>query len=186
MPLEVYSKIGLISNALILLGENGTNSLTDARYGVTVGANMFESIYESELQSNRWRFAMTKGTLTQLLAVPANQWARAFQLPADMLIPVGMWPPQPYEIYGDTIYTNATSVTLDYLFKPEVSEVPAYFALLMTYALARNMSKSVTESDATAAKWEREYTRQRAIALFADAQGRPAQTIFDSPFTQVR
>jgi hypothetical protein len=112
MPIETYSKIGLISNALILLGEEGTNSLADTRYGVVVGANMFENIYESEVQSNRWRFAMTKGALSELLSVPLNQWARAFQLPSDMLLPVGMWPPQPYEIYGDRIYTNATAVTL--------------------------------------------------------------------------
>jgi hypothetical protein len=56
----------------------------------------------------------------------------------------------------------------------------------MTYALARNMAKPVTESDATAVKWEREYVRQKSIAQFADAQGRPTQTFFDSPFTQVR
>lgn len=186
MPIETYSEIGLISNALILLGEQPCSSLTENRYGVTVGANMFASLYEAELQSNRWRFAMKKDELDLLLVTPLNQWQRAFQLPADMLLPVGVFPPTPYEIYGDRIYTNGLTVELDYLFKPEVDDVPAYFALLMTYALARNMAKPVTESDATAQKWEREYVRQKAIAQYADAQGRPVQPVFDSPFTQVR
>ena len=186
MPIETYSDIELVSNALVLLGEGPCSSLSENRYGVTVGANMIQAIYESELQSNRWRFAMKKAALSELVAVPANQWVRAFQLPADMLLPVGIYPPEPYEIYGDSIYTNAASVTLDYMFKPETTDLPAYFSLLLTYALARNMAKPITESDATALKWEREYVRQRAIAQFADAQGRPTQTIFDSPFTQVR
>lgn len=186
MPIETSSNIDLVSRALILLGEEPCSSLSEERYGVTVGANMFEAVYESELQSNRWRFAMKKAALSELVDVPANQWDRAFQLPADMLLPIGVWPPCPYEIYGDSIYTNATELTLDYMFKPEVTDCPAYFTLLMTYALARNMAKPVTESDATAVKWEREYVRQKSIAQFADAQGRPTQTFFDSPFTQVR
>lgn len=186
MPIETYSKIGLISNALVLLGEEPLQSLSDNRYGATVGANMFESIYESLLQSNRWRFAMKKAAISTIVDVPLNQWRKAFQLPADMLLPVGVFPPVPYEIYGDHLYTNNETIELDYMFKPEISEVPSYFALLLTYALARNMAKPITESDSTAAKWEKEYLLQRNTALFADAQGRPSQHIFDSPFTQVR
>lgn len=186
MPIETNSKITLIAKALVLLGEEPIVSLSDNRYGATVGSNMFELVYEAELQSNRWRFAMKKGALSLLVGVPLNQWQNAFQLPADMLIPIGVFPPVPYEIYADRIYTNASIVELDYMFKPEVTSCPAYFCLLLTYALARNMAKPITESDTTAQKWEREYIRQKAIAQFADAQGRPSQRIFSSPFTDVR
>lgn len=186
MPISTYTKIGLISNALVMLGEPPATSITEQRDGVTVGAAMFESIYENELQSNRWRFAMKKGALSELVDVPANQWQRAFQLPSDMLLPVGIFPPEPYEIYGDRIYTNAVSVTLDYMFKPEVTNVPAYFALLIQYALAKDMAKPVTDNDSYAVKWERAYNQQKGKAQYADAQGRPAQALFDSPFTDVR
>jgi len=186
MPIETYSKIVLISQALILLGEEPLESLSDNRYGATVGGNMFEIIYEKELQANRWRFAMKKAALSELLDVPLNQWRRAFQLPPDMLLPVGVYPPQPYEIYGTHLYTNATSVELDYMFKPDVTALPAYFAILLTYALAKDMAKPITESDASAAKWRAEYNFQKSAAQYADAQGRFTQPIFDSPFTQVR
>lgn len=74
MSIETNTKIGLISKALILCGEKPLQSLSDDRYGATVGANLFELIYENELQSNRWRFACTKRALNRLVDVPLNQW----------------------------------------------------------------------------------------------------------------
>jgi hypothetical protein len=186
MPIETSTKIGLISNALILLGEKPLNALNDNRYGASVGSNLFEMIYENELQSNRWRFAMTKEALSQLVSAPLNEWQFAYQLPADMLLPIGVFPVCDYEIYADHLYTDAASVELDMLFKPEVGEIPAYFATLMTYRLARDMAKPITESGPTGDRWGREYNTQRAVAMFADAQGRPAKPIMRSPFTDNR
>lgn len=186
MPIETHSKISLISKGLVLLGEKPLQSLNDQRYGATVGNNLFELIYETELQSNRWRFAMKKGALSQLVAEPLNEWQYAFQLPSDMLLPITTYPSSNYEIYADRIYTNNSAVELDYMFKPELSSIPAYFALLMSYALARDMVKPITESDNGVELWQGKYNRQRNMALFADAQGRPNKPITDSPFTQVR
>lgn len=188
MPIETQTKIGLISKALILLGEKPLTSLSDNRYGATVGANMFEILFESELQNNGhgWHFCRTKASLSQLVATPLNEYQYAYQLPSDMLLPVGTTPKIEYEIFGDRLYTNKSEVDLEYKFKPEISACPAYFNLLIVYALARNMAKPITESDATAGKWEREYLAQYARAQFADAQGRPQRSIQHSPFTAGR
>ncbi len=187
MAIITNSKIDLISKALILCGEKPLNSLSDERYGATVGANLFEVLYENELQSNRWRFAMTKAALSRLVDVPLNQWKFAYQLPPDMLLPIGMFPVDlNYEIYADRIYTDRTSVELDYMFKPEVTSVPAYFATLMTFGLAQHFIKPITESDTAVAIMKSKYDYQRGVALYADAQGRPAKPVFDSPFTDVR
>jgi hypothetical protein len=186
VPIETPTKIKLISDALVLLGEKPLNSLADNRYGATVGANLFERIYENEISSNRWRFASTKAGLSQLVAAPLNEWRYAYQLPPTMLLPIGTYPSVPYEIYADHLYTNASSVELDYLFKPDVSEIPAYFAMLMTYALARDMVKPITESDNGVNVFENKYVRQRDRAMYADAQGRPNRAISHSPFTADR
>jgi hypothetical protein len=186
VPIETNTKVGLISNALVLCGELPLNALNDNRYGATVGANLFELIYEAELQSNRWRFAMAKKALTRVVFTPLNEWQYSYQIPADCLLPIGIYPIQPYEIYGDKIYTNATSVTLEQLTKVEVSDVPAYFALLMTYALAKDMVKAITESEAAVESMRKKYNVQRDKALYADAQARPARPIYHSPFTDPR
>lgn len=184
--IETQTKIGLISKALVLIGEKPLNSLSDDRYGATVGANLFEIIYENELQSNRWRFACTKRALSQLVAAPLNEWQYAYQLPTDMLLPIGVYPRAPYEIYATHLYTDQSSVELDYMFKPDVSSVPAYFGQLMVYALARDMVKPITESEAAVQSFTAKYNSQRARAMFADAQGRPNSAIVDSPFTDGR
>ncbi len=187
MAIETNTKIGLISKALVLCGEAPLNSLSDNRYGAEVGANLFELLYENELQSNIWRFAMTKGALSQLVAAPLNKWTFAYQLPPDMLLPLGIWPVDlQYEIYGDRIYTDRSSVELDYMFKPKITAVPAYFATLLTFSLAQHFIKPITESDKAVQIMTEKYFHQRALALHADAQGRPAKTVVHSPFTDVR
>jgi hypothetical protein len=184
--IETQTKIAIISKALILCGEPPLNSLSDDRYGATVGANLFELIYENELQANRWRFACGKIALSRLVATPLNQYQYAYQLPPTMLLPLGVYPKQDYEIYSDRIYTNATSFELEYIFKPDITACPAYFTKLLTLALASLMIKPITESDTAQQLMEKKYNAQRAIAQFADAQGRPAKAIVDSPFTDVR
>lgn len=186
MSIETNTKIDLISKALVVLGEKPLQSLGDDRYGATVGGSLFEMIYENELQSNPWRFACTKKQLARLTSAPLNQWENAFQLPPDMLLPLYVYPRTPYEIYGDHLYTDSDTVELDFMFKPEVSKVPAYFSALLVYALARDMADPITASKDAVKLLTNRYILQRNRALYADAQGRPATPIQDSPFTDVR
>ncbi len=185
--IEENSKIDVISKALILCGERPLVDLSDNRYGATVGSGLFELLYENELQSNRWRFAMKKAALSRLTSPPLNQWKYAYQLPSDMLLPVGVYPIDlSYEIYADQLYSDRSSVELDYKFKPDVTDCPAYFITLMTYALAKDMISPITESERATQRMEAKYVKQRDRALFADAQGRPAKSIAHSPFTDNR
>lgn len=185
--IETQTKIGVISRALILLGEKPCTSLSEQRYGVTVGGNLFELYYEDEITSNPWRFATKKRALSRLVDVPLNQFKYAFQLPPDMLVPSHVYPKGLYELFGDHLYTDQSEVELDYRFKPEVSKWPAYFALLMVYKLAKDMVNPVTEgSIAKVQIMESKYNIQRGRAQYADAQGRPATPVQDNPFTDVR
>lgn len=194
------TKLSMLSAALVLCGEKPMNSLTDARYGASVGAALFDMIYENELQANRWRFACKKAQLAQVNVTPPNEWMYCFQLPTDMLLPIGLWgagPDRSYEIYSNVIYTNVTSnpgpinastpvLTFDYMFKPDPSTVPSYFSLLMTYALAKDMIKPITESDTAMTAMTAKYNRQKGVAAYADAQGRPNRPLQHNPFVQVR
>ena len=48
MDIETNTKIGLISRALMLLGEKPAEGEDDDRYGVTVGMDMFNLVYEND------------------------------------------------------------------------------------------------------------------------------------------
>ena len=186
MTLETNTKIGLISRALILIGEKPLESLTDDRYGATVGVNLFELLYENELQANPWRFSMKKAALSRLVVTPLNQFQYAYQIPTDCLLVRHVYPATLYEIFGDRIYSDCTSIELDYQFKPEVTDVPAYFATLLTYALARDMVQPITESTEAVKVFASKYLTQRDRAMYADAQARPATPIQHNPFVDVR
>lgn len=186
MAIETFSKAGLISKALILIGEKPLEALSDNRYGATVGANLFELIYENELQSNPWRFSMKKAALSRLNVTPLNQYSYAYQIPTDCLLVRNVYPASEYEIFGDRIYSDASEVELDYQFKPEVEDVPAYFATLLTYALARDMIKPITESDNGAKLMHSKYVLQRDRAMYADAQARPPKSVQFNPFIVAR
>lgn len=186
LSIETQTKIGLLSKALILIGETPLESLSDDRYGATVGSNLFELIYENELQSNPWRFSMKKVALSRLVVTPLNQYAYAYQLPSDCLLLRHVYPRSRYEVYGDRIYSDATTVEVDYQFKPDVTAVPAYFSTLLVYALARDMVKPITESDTGVKTFAAKYVMQRDRAMYADAQSRPATPVQDNPFIDVR
>lgn len=200
VPIITQTKLSMLSAALVMCGEKPMNSLTDPRYGASVGAAFFDMIYENELQGNRWRFACKKSQLSQVNTVPPNEWQYCYQLPTDMLLPIGFFgvgPDRSYEIYGNMMFTNMTSnpgpinasapvLTFDYLFKPDPATVPSYFSLLVTYSLAKDMLKPITESDTAASAMQTKYQIQRSRAMFADAQGRPNRPIQHNPFVQVR
>lgn len=186
MAIEQYTKIGIISAAAVLCGEKPVISLNEDRYAATVGSTLFEILYENEVQTGSWRFATKKWSLSRLVLTPLNQFRYAYQLPVDCLIPSHVYPRTQYEIFGDRIYTDAESVELDGRFKPPITALPAYFALLMVYSLAKDMIKPITESDDAQTKMERKFSLQLSRALFADAQGRPATPVQDNPFVQVR
>jgi hypothetical protein len=186
MSIETPSKVGIISKALVLCGEPPLGALSDDRYGATAGGALFELLYEGELQSHPWRFSMKKAALSRLAVTPLNQYQYAHQIPSDCLLARHVYPVTDYDIYGDRIYSNNLSIDLDYQFKPEVARIPAYFSLLMTYALYRDMAKPVTESDGAVRKAEVAYSRQRDIAMYADAQARPAVTVQYNPFIAAR
>ncbi len=197
VPIITQTSLSMLSAALVLCGEKPLNSLTDPRYGAQVGAALFDMVYENELQANRWRFSCKKGTLSMLNVTPLNEWQYAWQLPTDCLNVIGIWgvgPDKLYEIYGNLMYTNITanpgvipaSLTLEYQFKPDPSTLPSYFSLLVTLALAQHMCKPITESDSARTKCEQAYIKQRNMAMFIDAQGRPNRPLQHKPFIQVR
>jgi hypothetical protein len=67
-----------------------------------------------------------------------------------------------------------------------VGLVPSYFAMLMTYALARDMVKPLTESDKAVQLMAAKYLVQRDRAMYADSQGRPNIAVQYNPFIAAR
>jgi len=175
------SKIDIISNAHLLLGDSTKASVSES----IVGANLYDSTYESLLTSYRWRFASKKLTLARLTEEPLNQYNYQFQLPADFLY-LTKTDSSDYEIYGDKVYSNSTTMEVDYIFKVTEDKLPAYVVKTLELFLAAQFAIPVTGSKDLASLYFGMYRDSLRIAKFTDASQRPPDEVESSPYTDVR
>lgn len=153
------SKEDIASQALARLGEPAISSFEDG----TETADMVNQLYEPTilglLSSYDWQFAQKRATLVEDGAAPLiNEWSRAFALPTARTEIVG----QPLTVWNTTalnapaffnwefesrwIYTNATTIVIEYIERKEESLWPGYFIELAREALAAVLALPVTEN----------------------------------------
>jgi hypothetical protein len=112
------SKIDLVSNALILIGDSPINTLDGNTRAQQVGSNLYDNIVKFELTKHRWGFARKKAQLSLTTDVPADpEWQSIYQLPSDLLVLIKLYPNTGYQVYGDKVYTNGKSALYcDYIY----------------------------------------------------------------------
>lgn len=181
-----FSKIQLISNALILLGDNPISSLTDPGAGATAGANLYESTYLAMLSSHRWNFATKKIQLSRLTASPMNEFKYQFQLPTDMISLITTYPRSTYRILEDKLYTDSKEVSIDYIYRVTEDKFPPYFIKAFEYYLARDLAIPVTEDMKKVEMMQNIYDREARKARHSDSQSAPSVPIQDAPYISIR
>lgn len=184
------SKIDMVSNALILIGDQPVNSLDGNDRRQVVANNLYKSIKETELSKTRWGFARRKAVLAKTTGTPEDdEFDSIYQLPTDMLVLIKTKPTTNYRIYGDKMYCNIdtnTTFSIDYVANVSESEFPPYFVDVMQYALARNFATSIRDSAAARQEMTTEYLNATRVAYAVDAQQYPMDEIQHHPFIEVR
>lgn len=182
------SKIDLISNALILVGDTTINDLTGSERRKVVARNLYDNIVRNELTKHRWGFARRKGQLSLISTDPIDsEWSKAYELPADLLALIKLHPISDYQVYGSQIYCNyEQSLYCDYIYDCPESEWPVYFSKMIEYALARDFSTSIRDSSTLRIEMAAEYENASRMARYTDSQQYPAVPIQHRPFIDVR
>ena len=182
------TKLDMISNALILIGDKPLNDLDETRYAATVASNLYPGIALAELSKHYWGFARRKQQLAQLVEVmPDNEYQRSYQLPADMLVLLKTYPnAYDYKIYGKKIYTNAQIKSVDYIANVAESFWPPYFEKLMEFALAKDFAIPIRDASTRKQEMQNEYVIQSRMARYMDSQQHPQNEPQNSPFIEVR
>jgi hypothetical protein len=181
------SKLDLVSNALILIGDEPLNSLVGNSRAQKVAANLYDNIVQNELTKHRWGFARRKAQLALLTETPLDDWQNAYQLPADLLTLIKINPNVGYQIYGSKVYTNLSeALYCDYISNVSESEWPVYFSKMVEYALARDFASSIRDSAASADRMAQEYLNASRMARATDSMQHPQTPIVNKPFINVR
>lgn len=182
------TKIGMISNALILIGDLPLNDLDEDRDAATFSRNLYDGIALAELSKHYWGFARRKQVLSEVVTtLPDKEYQRVYQLPADMLVLMKTYPNAfDYQIYGKQIYTNARITSVDYIANVPESEWPPYFEKLMEFALAKDLAIPIRDAATRKQEMQNEYVIQSRMARYMDSQQHPQKQPQNHPFVDVR
>jgi hypothetical protein len=196
--------VSICSDALLLIGAKAISSFNDGTDESSVCDRLYPDIRDSTLSMYPWSFSMKKVQLAQLITTPTTVWKYEYQLPGDKLSnPRAVYnsanPGSPvqkdWEIQGDKLLTNLTSVFIDYQFSVPEFAMPQYFVQLMKYMVAWHIAETITEQQDKSAKWQRVATGDVSengrggyfrTAAQIDGQNNPVRIIEDYSLIAVR
>jgi len=181
-----FSSIQLVSNALILLGDQPINSFDEPGAGAKAGSNLYESTYLAMLSSHRWKFATKKVKLSRLTATPLNEYKYQFQLPTDYVLITTTYPRTDYKLLEDKLYSDYQEIEIDYIYKVPEDRFPSFFVKAFEYYLATQLAIPVTEDFNKMELMYKMYGIESAKARYSDAQSAPQVPIQDMPYIQAR
>ena len=196
--------ISICSDALIMLGAKAITSFNDGTDESSTCDRLYGDIRDSTLATYPWTFSFKKIKLAQLLTNPTSVWKYQYQLPGDKISnPRAVYnsanPGSPvqkdWEIQGDVLMTNLTSVYIDYQYSLGEFAMPQYFVQLLKYMMAWHLAMPITEQSDKAQYWQRVaigdisengrggYFR---TAMQIDGQNNPVRVIEDYSLIAVR
>lgn len=174
----------LCSRALSKLACGTIASFGEGTAEADLAGVLYGPTLEALLSAYNWSFATGQATLARLAAAPLADWHYAYQLPVDFLRVIsagqaGQGRGVSYRIHEGRLHTDADQVILTYVFRPDVSALPPYFAEALVDRLAAEFALPLTESasraELMANKAELSFRRARA----ADSQGQTPVAIED-------
>ena len=182
------SDINMASNALLLIGAEPIVDFDDPGAGATVAKAIYPDTYTMILSEHPWSFAFKEQYLNQLSESPdpETNFKYAYQMPTDVIRVWAVLPHGNYTIVGDKVYSNDNKLLMRYVYKVAETRVPPHVVKAIEYKLASDFAISVTEDFNLASIYENKFLMQLSKAKNIDSQGRPQQSIVDSPFVDVR
>lgn len=183
-----FTKLDIINLALDALGQSQVS--TESQTGVSRRLSRFYDLeLETECASNQWNFCKKIVALSQSSDTPNDQtrWKYIYYIPSDCLAIVRFWPKNlDYDIYGgNLIYANASTLTLEYRYKPEAGYLPVWFVNYFYLAIAdkAGASDAATQLDLKNIKMQKK--NAYSTACFINFQNSPTKTFY-APFISVR
>ena len=199
------TKLSLINNALILIGDLPLTSLTSGTRAQIVATSLYDNIVQNELSKFRWGFARRQVQLSRALIynttnpiVPLFDWDAAYRLPIEMSSLITLNPRIPYQVYAEedsspessktqVVYVNYQGdLYADMIFNVPENEWPVYFSKMIEYALAMDFAPSIRDSATSMQLMSNQYLNASRMARFTDSQQHPQTPIQDRPFINVR
>jgi len=183
--------LALCSRALLRIGAQPVASLDEGTAEAEVAANLYAPIRDALLSAHPWSFATGQAALPRLVARPQADLAHAFQLPPGFLRALSAGTGDrgrgvPYRIQEGRLHADADNVVLTYIFRPDESAFPPFFAQSLAARLAAEFCLPLTESASRAEMLFRLAESELRAARQIDSQQDTPRGIEDFPLVSVR
>lgn len=179
MPVNPTTKVGIINNALVRLGQAPISSLSDPKAEAIAADAVYTQVKRDALNKNDWTFALREAQPAEL-ATPQSDFSdtrfnHAYPFPNDGLRVLGITDRSEYqESFGLELWTAATNPQFIYIADVDEGSFPPEFVTWMVLELAGAFALTITQ-DITRA----EFFQKAAVNAWVDAKGVDAQR--DSP-----
>jgi hypothetical protein len=183
--------LALCSRALLRIGAQPVASLDEGTAEAEVAANLYAPVRDALLSAHPWSFATGQASLPRLAARPQADLAHAFQLPPGFLRALSAGAGErgrglPYRIQEDRLHADVQDVVLTYIFRPDESAFPPFFAQALVARLAAEFCLPLTESASRAELLFRLAESELRHARQVDSQQDTPRGIEDFPLITVR
>lgn len=174
------TKVENVNSALMLIGGLGDlTSLSQNRREAQVANRVYDHTKETLITEYLWRFTINRKTLSKLsfTAVYGEQYA--YQLPADCLRVIQIYPEgADYDIEGDKIITDVSSgIKIKYVRDMPEGEWPAWFTQMFILKLASIFATAIAEDNTKFQILDDQFNKQRQLAMAIDGSQRPSGAV---------
>jgi hypothetical protein len=188
MPLN---NVALASRALMRIGCKPISSFTDGTAESEIAGALYGPIRDAILSAYGWSFATGQMALTRLTEAPLADYSYSYGLPNDFLRALsagsgGRGRGLDYRISRNVLHTDAEEVLLTYIFLPDESEFPPFFAAALIARLAAEFTIPLTESTSRAEVLYRLADEEFRKAKQIDAQQDAPARLENFPLVDVR
>ena len=161
------SRVQVLNDAIRIVGGNLITSPTGASESARQSNAIFDRVVAQEIAKNAWYFAKVQVSLPADVSVPTYKFPYSYQLPGDFVRLVeieDMWvfsnrqggatPQRYYELQGTKLFTVFKApLNLTYLVNldDDTSTWPAYFSIVISAAIAKEIAQTLTKSESMVA-----------------------------------
>jgi len=184
------TKVSICSNALLILGAQTINALTENSDRARLASNLYDATRDDLLRSHPWNCAVKRVVLAPDVDEPAFDYGNQFSLPGDWLRTLSVGPDGfevDYRVEGEKILATGTSLALRYIFRNDNEATwDALLVTAMELKMAAKMCYAITKSASMTELTEKKLEAHMRMARSVDAQDDPAQTLGDERLLSAR
>ncbi|MDF1719600.1 MAG: hypothetical protein P1U65_02900 [Minwuia sp.] len=187
------NSVQLCARALLKIGAQPITSFEENTAEAEISSLLYDICRDALLSAHPWSFASAQDRLARLDEAPQADFDHAFALPSDFLRVLsaghgasGRGRGISYRIQEQRLHTNAESLMLTYIFRPDESAFPAFFNQALICRLAAEFCLPLTENTSRTDMFNKAAEIEFARARGIDAQQQTPQTIERFPLVDVR